>query len=312
MRSAALAHFIPTSTNYESETVAPEGFEFPKGQQGEDIMSSTVGEGYFQTAGVSILRGRGFLRTDNAKSTHVVVVNQHFADHFGIKDPIGKRVKLGDRTNEWAQIVGVTGTGKYISVMEPPLDFIYLPQSQHPLSYMTLMVETAGSATAAIEPLRKLALSIAPGLPIFGIRTFDDLYEQRSVKLAHVLTTVVAALGLIGLGLALVGLYAVVAYQVSRRTREIGIRMAIGATPGGVMKMVLKRAAILGGIGVAIGLLVSIAAGQGLTLGLHVPAFDPVLFTATVIGLLLTTALAALIPARRAARIDPMSAMRQD
>ena len=102
--------------------------------------------------------------------------------------------------------------------------------------------------------MRRAVRALAPNLPLFGVRTLDDLYDQRSVKVANVLLTLVGSLGFIGLGLALIGLYAVVAYQVSRRTREIGIRMAIGASKGQVMKMVMRHAGILAGGGVAIGL----------------------------------------------------------
>jgi ABC-type antimicrobial peptide transport system permease subunit len=138
------------------------------------------------------------------------------------------------------------------------------------------------------------------------------LYALRSVQVANVLLTFVGGIALIGLGLSLVGLYAVVAYQVSRRTREIGIRMAIGASRVEVMKMILRQAAVLGVGGSAIGFLLSIAAGQGLTAGLKVPHFDPLLFGMVVLSLVLVTMAAALIPARRAALIDPMVAMRQD
>jgi ABC-type antimicrobial peptide transport system permease subunit len=143
------------------------------------------------------------------------------------------------------------------------------------------------------------------------VRTLQDLYEQRSVKIADVVLTVIGAMGLIGLGLALVGLYAVVAYQVSRQTREIGIRMAIGASKGQILKMILRQAAVLGVTGLAIGLALSLVADGQLASGLHI-SFDPMLLTIVVAGLLLVTLGAAFIPARRAALIDPMLAMRQD
>jgi ABC-type antimicrobial peptide transport system permease subunit len=177
---------------------------------------------------------------------------------------------------------------------------------------MTLIAETAGAPLALAEPVRRAVHALAPNLPLFAVRTFHDLYDQRSVKIANVLLTLVGSLGLIGLGLALIGLYAVVAYQVSRRTREIGIRMAIGASKRQVMKMVMRHAGILAGVGVAVGPALSITAGKAFTASLQIPPFDMRLVASVLTALLLVTLAAALIPARRAALIDPMRAIRQD
>jgi putative ABC transport system permease protein len=175
-----------------------------------------------------------------------------------------------------------------------------------------LIVNTKENPTDLVAPLRKLVKSIAPGLPVFGVRTMKDLYEQHSVKVLQLLNGIVGSVGLIGLALSLVGLYAVVAYHVARRTREIGIRMAVGADKQQVLRLFLRQAGQMGGVGVVVGILISVAAGRALSSALAVPSFDPVLFTAVVLGLLLSALLAAFIPARRASRIDPMLAIRQD
>jgi predicted permease len=312
VKSAALAHFIPTGNNYESEIVSPEGYQFPRGQEGATIAAATVDENYFATIGTPIVEGRGFLASDDANAPPVIVVNQFFVTHYGIKDPIGKRVKIGEKNGRWAQIVGVAVTGKYLTVFEPPMDFVYRPMRQQPSESMTLIAETRGDPGAFAGSIQRAVHGIAPHLPIFAVRTFDDLYNQRSVKVSDIILTFVGGIGLIGLGLSLVGLYAVVAYQVSRRTREIGIRMAIGASKGQVAALVMRHAAILAGSGVAIGLAVSIMTGKGLTASQQIPPFDTWLIAAVVAGLLVVALVAALIPARRAAMIDPMLAIRQD
>ncbi len=312
VQSAALAFGVPMSTNMEQETVTPEGYRFPKGQHGAFIFADTVGENYFKTMAVPVIFGRGFLPSDTASSPQVAVVNQQFLARFGLKNPLGKRFRLGNATAPWIQIVGVTGTGKYLSVLEPPLEFVYLPRSQHFQSRATLIVNTKQNPTDLVAPLRNVVKSIAPGLPIFGVRTMQNLYEQRSVKIVQLLNGIVGSVGLIGLALSLVGWYAVVAYHVARRTREIGIRMAVGADKQQVLRLFLKQAGKMGGIGMVAGILISVAAGRALSSALRVPSFDPLLFTLVVLGLLLTTLLAAFIPARRASRIDPMSAIRQD
>jgi putative ABC transport system permease protein len=147
-----------------------------------------------------------------------------------------------------------------------------------------------------------------------AVMTFSDVataWERRAGK-PHLVDGIVASMGIAGLGLALVGLYAVVAYQVARRTREIGIRMALGADWKNVVTMIGKQAAAMGLAGIGAGLILCLAAERMLTASLNVPAFDPVLFVLVRVGLLLTSVLAAAIPARKAARIDPMLALRQD
>jgi ABC-type antimicrobial peptide transport system permease subunit len=154
--------------------------------------------------------------------------------------------------------------------------------------------------------------SIDPNLPIFRVRTLDDLFYQRTVKSLRVANGVFASAGFVGLGLALVGLYAVVSYQVQRRTREIGIRMALGAQQQQIMKMILKHAGMVGAIGASIGLVFSIVSSRAIAQGLGISPFNPVVFGLLAIGLVVTTLLAATIPARRASKIDPQQALRQD
>ena len=140
----------------------------------------------------------------------------------------------------------------------------------------------------------------------------EDLFNQRSTRVVHLLNGVVGSIGLIGLALSLVGLYAGVAYHVARRTREIGIRMAIGATKQQVLGLFLKQAGKMGGIGIAAGVLISLAAGRALSSVLQVPSFDPALFALVAAAFFLTSLLAACLPARPASQIDPMLAIRQD
>ena len=260
-----------------------------------------------------MLRGRAFLSSDTSDSTRVAVINEAFARRYFQGDPIGRRFRLHNQAGPWVEIVGVAATGKYNALFEPPTGFLYLPLTQNPQLHMTLIAASNGDPAALAAPLREMVHSIDPNLPIFGIRTMDNFFEQGSVALLRRLEDVVASAGLLGLILAVIGLYAVVAYQVAGRTREIGIRMAIGADPRQVMRMILKQAGAMGIIGISIGAILSLSAGRALSASaLGVPSFDPVLFLAVLTGLLLFTLLAAAIPALRAARIDPTNALRQD
>jgi len=308
-----LTYAVPMTSEWgRSETVIPEGYQFPRGKETVSLLSNVVDYNYFATFAVPIVAGRGFLPTDRADSPRVVVVNQAFAQHYLGEHPVGKRLRLHDRNGPWMEVVGVTATGKYVSLLEPTIEYIYLPLSQNPQTRMTMIAQTSGDPLGQVGPLREVIRSIDSNLPVFGVRTMEDLFDQRSVKVLHLVNAVVGVVGLIGFGLALVGLYAVVSYQVALRRREIGIRMALGAHQPQVMRMILKQAAMMGGAGVSVGLVLSVLYVRAIGAALSVPAFDPLLFSLVPVGLLLTTLVAASIPARRAARLDPMSALRQE
>jgi putative ABC transport system permease protein len=312
VRRVALSYSIPLGAVQNQEALIPLGYRLPTGQQSIQVSCNIVDSDYFSTFGVPMLRGRGFRPTDRADTPRVIVVNRAFARRYLGSNPIGRRIRLNGPQGPLAEVVGVTVTGKYFSLFEPEMDYAYLPLSQNPMPQLTLIAATSGDPAALAAPLRAVAHSIDPDVPVFGQRTMADFFDQRSVHVAHILNELVTMVGLIGLALALVGLYAVVAYQVNRRTREIGIRMAIGADRRHVMRMVLKQAAAMALTGVVLGAALSLAGGRALSTGLGIPAFDPLFFTLVPLVLIVTTMLAAAIPARRATRIDPMLALRQD
>jgi putative ABC transport system permease protein len=201
---------------------------------------------------------------------------------------------------------------RHNSIFMPPQPFLYIPFAQRPVSKMTLIAQAEGDPANVIGSLREVVRGIDINVPVYRVETMEELFEQRSVAVANLLVGIAATVGLVGLCLALIGLYAIVSYQVSRRTREIGIRMAVGAVRGQVLRMVLKQAAVMGIVGVAIGTVLSFAGGRGLTIAIGMPAFDPLLFSIVPIALMATTLLAALVPARRASTIDPQEALRHD
>jgi len=297
-----------------AEDVIPEQYQFSAGQESARIFCDYVTDSYFETFGVPIVAGRGFLSTDRSDSPLVAVVNEQFARHFFNGNPVGKRLRIRP-DGPWIEVVGMTITGRYFSVFEPPFEFMYLPSSQYPQRRMTLIAETYGAPDAMSAPLRDMVRSIDRNMPIFSVRTMEDLFDQRSVKIAHIFTGIVALLGAMGLVLALVGLYAVVSYQVARKTREIGIRVALGAAQRQVLTMVLKNSAAMAVTGVVIGTVLNLVASRMVRSGLLatlVMELNPAVFMSLVVALLATTLLAAGIPAHNASRIDPQKALRQE
>jgi putative ABC transport system permease protein len=196
------------------------------------------------------------------------------------------------------------------------LDFLYLPFRQQARSGLTLVTESDARDASTIAPvLREVVRKIDPDMPVFDVRTMRDFFRQRAVKTPDIIVQIVAGLGLMGLILAVAGLYGLVAYSVSRRTREIGIRMAIGADRREVVWMVLRQGLRLGAAGVAIGLVVGYFACRAVTSALSFVTFervDPLVLSGIALPLLAITVLATWAPARRASLIDPLRALRDE
>jgi predicted permease len=312
VRTAGLTGILPMIPGFAAVAVAPEGFAFAPGQQSVTIASSSVDHRYFDALGIDVVNGRGFLASDAADAPWVAVVDQTFASRYLGSNAIGKRLRFVEMGGRTAEVVGVTGRSRHNSLFSPPDPFLYLPITQHAIARMTLVVHTDGDPAAMAAPLREVIRSIDVNVPLYRVETMEELYAQRTSAVANLLVGISTIVGLVGLCLALVGLYAIVSYQVSRRVREIGIRMALGAVRAQVLGMILRQAAVMGAIGLAIGAAISFAGGRGLTVALNAPAFDPLLFSAVPVVLFATTLLAALAPARRASTIDPQEALRQD
>ncbi len=311
VRSVALGEHVPLGATSSSKDIVVEGYEMAKGQQTLSVLSDVVDERYFNVMQIPLLGGRQFQSGDTLSSVPVAIVNEAMAQAYWPKrSPIGGRIQMGKQT---LQVVGVAKNIKYRDLSEHPLPFLYLPLSQQYESLMTLHVETAVDPATLAGPVLAEIRSVDAAAPVQDVQTMQHFFREGALFGNRLITQVVTVIGLFGLLLAITGLYGVIAYSVSRRTREIGIRMAIGADPGAVARLVLRQGMRLTAIGAAIGLVLSLAASQLLSSMLvGVSARDPEVYIVVPLTLAAISLLACYVPARRAARIDPLRALRQD
>jgi predicted permease len=316
VESVGMTSIVPLNQdNREPVSIVPEGFQLPRDTTSLTILSSRIDEGYLETMAVPLVMGRGFAPSDTITSPRVALINKAMAARFWPEqNPIGKRVRLMDRQDQpWVEVVGVTADNKFNWIGEGPTAWLYLPQRQDVGSRSTLLVNTVGNAAALAGPVRDIVIEIDPNMPISSVRTMEEFYNGNASALVVMLTSVVGTMGVLGLLLALVGLYGLVAYAAARRTREIGIRMAVGAPSSSVLRMVLRHGFALATAGVIVGVVGSAAVG-GLIRSVFPNAglIDLTTYLIVVPILVAITLFAAWVPARRAARIDPLVALRQE
>jgi putative ABC transport system permease protein len=284
--------------------------------QSPSFETQYVTPGYFATLQVPFVRGRDFSSADTSKSAGVAIVNESFARRYWPNaDAIGKRINFDTDPNDepqWHEVVGIAKDVRDVRPTAPSRPEVYIPSAQASSSDVSLFIRTKSDPSALLPALRSVVQSIDADLPLTSAGTMDESIHKWSTtpRFQSILLSVFAGLGLL---LALIGIYGVIAISVTQQTREIGIRMALGAQPGDVMRMMLRRGLLWIGAGTAAGLLGAFAATRLLgSLLFEVKATDPVSF-AIATGLLVAAALAACyVPARRAMRVDPMVALRYE
>ncbi len=311
----SLTQNIPLGTdNYDGLAFVPDGFQMPRDRENFTSTMDTVDEGYFETLGIPILRGRAFLPTDTADSARVAIVNEQFARHFWPNsDAVGKRIRLESADGTPVEIIGVAETIRYEATFEKPMDFIYLPLAQHPIARMTLMLRSAGNPLQLVQPVQNVVRTLNSNIPMLATRSYADYYRNQAIEGPGIAMKLVGMMGAVGLVLTLAGLYGVVAYNVSRRTREIAIRMAIGAGQSDVLRLVMGKGLVLVATGTAIGLALGFAVERLMNAMLfNAGGIDIVAYAVVVPSLFAVTLLAAYIPARKASRIAPTQALRYE
>ena len=312
VRHAAWASVVPLGDRSNASRVYADDRTYEADDLGVSAWRSTVSPGYFETIGTRLLQGRDFGDQDDADAPRKVIVNEALARRYWPDaSAVGERLRYS-RTSAGTvlEIVGVVETGRYGSFGEEPRPAMFLPLEQAPANYVNLVVHADLNPTSLIAPVRRVAAAIDPAVPMFDVKTMNDhlTFALWMYKLGAGLG---GALGLLALVLASAGLYGVMSFSVGQRTRELGIRVALGANHGRVLFLVLKRGLFLAGIGIGIGAVAALGlSGVLSSVLLGVAPTDPGTFTAVAVGLAVVALLASLIPARSATKTDPVEALR--
>jgi predicted permease len=300
--------------DFDALSFVPDGFQMPKDRQNFTSVMNTVDEDMFSTMQIPILRGRAFLSSDTASSPRVAIVNEFFAHHYWPgQDAVGKRFRIDRADGLPVEIVGIAETIKVRDTFDKNEDFVYLPMAQHPIARMALLVRSSGDPLQLVPAVKDVVRRMDPNMSMLHTMTYEDMYLNRAIRGPAVAMKLVGAMGVVGLVLTVAGLYGLVAYNVSRRTREIGIRMALGAARGDVLRLMMGRGMLLVVIGTAIG----IAMGFGVERAMNSMLFnaggvDFVAYAVVVPLLFVVTMMAAFLPARKAAQIEPTRALRYE
>ncbi len=310
VESASLTNGVPLDfggTNSTNFTV--DGYE-PAADEEMFITYNQVGPGYLRTMGIGLVAGRDFTPRDDAAAPPAVVVNETMARRYWSgRDPVGARLRMGGK--DWT-VVGVARDGKYQSLGELPLTLCYIPVLQSYRPEAVILLRTSGDPLGHVQALRQAVQGLDPNLPIAAVKSLRE-HLRISVFAQQLAAVFLGSFGILALLLAALGLYSVIRYAVGQRTRELGVRAALGARPGDLGRLVLRQGMVLVLIGLAIGVAAALAVTRLLASQLlGVSATDPLVFVVVPLLLALVAALACFLPARQAAAVDPMVALRAE
>jgi predicted permease len=311
VEGTGLAGYLPLSLESSTRSVQVDGYTLRKGESPSSLYTR-VTPGYFRAMGIPIPRGRDFTAMDARDTPPVIIVNEAFVRRYWPGEGgVGKKAAVNGNGRPPSEIVGVVKDGKYISLGESPRPFIFLPLSQEYQSQVTMVVRTEGEPSSMIASIRAELQSLDPHLPLFDVKTLTE-HMATTLLPARIAGSVLLSFGLLALALASVGVYGLMLNVVAHRTREVGIRVALGATRLDILRLVVGQGLTLALAGIAIGLVVTLALTRFLNSLLYgISATDPWTLAAVSVGLGTFAAFASYVPARRALRIDPTEALKR-
>jgi predicted permease len=315
VESASLAYSVPMGYYNAGSALEIPDYQPPAGMGAPSLGYNVVSTDYFSTMRIPILRGRDFTDGDTGRSQHVAVINQAMAKRFWPgRDAIGRKFRMMDDSQHIVEVVGIARNSRASGFRGPIPPYMYVSIKQVYGAIETLQVRTARTPATLLPELRKIVEGMEPGMPLFSGQTMVQALSTINGLLSfQVGATLAAGLGVLGLALALVGLYGVVSYAAAQRTHEIGIRMALGARAGQILKMIVRQGLIMVSAGLGVGLLAAWGLSHlvsGFLVG--VSGTDPLIFAMVTLLLGVVALAACYLPARRATRVDPMTALRLD
>ena len=314
VQSSIVAASVPSSGEQDGEFISIQGRQ---AQPGEDdtVNINSISANFFHSMNVPLRQGRFLSDTDGPDQPPVAVISQDFATRFFPgQNPLGKLIKVGaaDSKTPWAQVVGVVGNVHYEPYDRQEMPTVYLPYQQSPTDLVFFTIRTVGDPASYAAAARSQITRIDPDQPVFDITPFQKVIDNHLLGLSYVATMMIL-MGVIALLLASIGVYGVMAYAVTERTHEIGVRLALGAQPRDVLQLVLRRGLILTSVGLLIGLPIAFGVAQLLGSIIYgVSAADLVTFGSVGALMCIITFLACYIPARRAMQVDPIIALRYE
>ena len=313
--SATVAQSIPMGMlDNGSDALTIDGYAPPPGQAAPEVGYNVIGSDYFETLQIPLVEGRPFRDSDNAQSPYVAIVSESMAKkYWPHENPIGRRFTMVSEPAHPLQIVGVAADAQYETPDGTAHSYFYTPYAQHDVnSLLALEVRTQGDPGAMAPAIVRAIHAQTPGLPVFDVKTLRQaLYSPNGLLLYQVVAGLAGVMGTLGLVLAVVGVYGVLSYVVSQKTGEIGVRMALGAQRGDILRMVYRQGMWIVGIGLGVGLAASLGAAHLVRSMIAVSATDPVTYVAVTGALAAIAMLACYLPARRAMYVEPMRALRE-
>jgi predicted permease len=316
VQSAGIANAVPLGYINSFDTLTVEGYQPPPDQAAPSVQYNIISPDYFATMEIPMVAGRTFNSADDANTQYVGIVNEAMAKQFWPNaDPIGRQFKIGADPKHWIQVVGVAKDARFQALRGPIQSYFFLPFLQQYVgnSLETLQVRTLGAPDAMGPEIERVIGMLAPDLPVFDVNTMSQALNTLNGLLFYQLGAVLAALlGILGLVLAVVGVYGVISYASSQKTHEIGVRMALGAQPMDILKMIFRQGLFIVAIGLTLGIVMALGAARLFGSFLAVSPTDPVTYIVVSAILMIVALAACYIPARRAMRVDPMVALRYE
>ena len=316
VESVSIASAIPMGLYGNQDSILIEGYEPPPGKPAPFMTYNAVSQDVLKTLCIPLLRGRAFTERDDQNAAYVAIVSEAMAkEYWPNQDPIGHHLRLGSEASHSIEVVGIAKNARFQGLTGPVQPYLLVPVWQHMATNTleTLQIRTVAAPEAMIPTAERVLGDMAPELPVFDVKTMKEGLNTLAGLLFYKIGAVLAAVfGVLGLALAIVGVYGVISYAASQKTHEIGIRMALGAQPEDILKLILRQGLVIVAVGLVLGVMAALAVGRVVGNFLTVSPMDPVTYL-TVSALLTTVALlACYVPARRAMQVDPMVALRYE